>query len=63
MNGDLLYCNNIQELMEELQPENVCEQWSVIINSSKVSLNAMLLHSGSKFPAIRLTLIGHIKVM
>jgi hypothetical protein len=26
MDGDLLYCSNIQDLMEELQLENICEQ-------------------------------------
>jgi hypothetical protein len=61
MDGDLLYCSNIQDLMEELQLENICEQWRFIVNSSKVSLKAMLHHNGNKFPAIPLTYAGHIK--
>jgi hypothetical protein len=47
--------------MEELQLENICEQWKLTINSSKVSLKSMLLHNGNKFPAIQLTHAAHIK--
>ena len=63
MDGDLLDCNNIQDLMEELQLENTCEQWRLTTDSSKVSLKAVLLHNGNKFPAtIPLAHARHMKV-
>jgi len=43
--GDLVYCNNIQELMQELQLEHASGQWTLFIDSSKVSLKALLLHN------------------
>jgi len=61
MNGDLVHWNNIQELMEELQLEHTCGQWRLFIDSSKVSLEAMLLHNGNKFPPVPLTHTVHMK--
>jgi hypothetical protein len=37
MNGDLVYCNNIHELMEEQQIQHTPEEWMLFIASSKVS--------------------------
>jgi len=48
--------------MEELQLENTCEQRWLTTDSSKVSLKAVLLHNGNKFPAIPLAHARHIKV-
>ena len=62
MYGDLLHCNNIQELMEELQLEYTCEEWRLSTDSSKVSLKAVLLHNGNKFPTILMAHAGHKKV-
>jgi len=54
MDGDLVYCNNICEMMEELQLQHAPEQYRLFINSSKVSLKAVLLHNGKKHPSIPL---------
>jgi hypothetical protein len=62
MDGDQLDCNNIQELTDELQLENTYEQWRLTIDSSNVSLKAVLLHNGNNFPAIPLAHARHMKV-
>jgi hypothetical protein len=36
--------------MEKLQLEHTSGQWILSIDSSKVSLTAVLLHKGNKFP-------------
>jgi len=61
MDGDLVYCNNNQELMEELQLEHTPEQWRLFTNSPKVSLKAVLLHRGNMFPSIPLAHTIHKK--
>jgi hypothetical protein len=63
MDGDLVYCNNNQELMEELQLEHTPEQWRFFTDSLKVSLKAVLLHNGNTFPSIPLAHAIHVKEM
>ena len=41
------YCNDVCGLMEELQLQHVADQWTLFINSSKLSLKAVLLHNGN----------------
>jgi hypothetical protein len=48
MDGDLVYCNNICGLMEELQLQHAPEQYRLFISSSNISLRAVLLHNGNK---------------
>ena len=48
MDGYLLYGNNIQQLMEELQLELTSGQCRLSIDSSKVCLKAVLLHKGNE---------------
>ena len=43
MDGDLVYWNNIQELMEEVQLDNTSGQWRLFTDLSKVRLMAVLL--------------------
>jgi len=61
MDGDLVYCNNIQKLMEIFQLEHTFEQWSLFIDSSKVSLKKALIHNGNRFPSIAMAGAVHIK--
>ena len=61
VDGDLMYCNNIQELMEELQLKHTSEQWRLFINSSKVNLKELLLHSVIKVPSVRLAHVVTVK--
>jgi len=51
IDGDMLYCKDVCELMEELELQHVPELW-FFIDSSKVSLKAILLHNGKKRPSI-----------
>ena len=60
VDGDILHWNNIQELMEELRLEHICDQWRLFIDSAKVSLKAMLLYSRNNFPAVPLVRAVHI---
>jgi hypothetical protein len=46
--------------MEELQSENTSEQWRLSIDSSKVSMKAVLLHNVNKFPSIPLVRAVHV---
>jgi hypothetical protein len=52
VDGDVVYCNNIQELMEELQIEHAPEQWRLFVDLSKGGLKAVLRHNGNKFSSI-----------
>jgi hypothetical protein len=54
MDGDLVYCNNNQELTE-LQLEHTLEQLRLFTDTPKVSLKAVLLHNGNTFLSIPLT--------
>jgi len=40
--------------MEELQLQHTSGQWMPSIDSSKISLEAVLLHNGNKFPSVPL---------
>lgn len=61
MDGDLAYCSNIQELMEELQLEHFSEQRMLFVDSSRVNLKPLLVRNGNKFPSIPLAHAGHMK--
>jgi hypothetical protein len=61
--GDLVYQNNIQESMEELQLEHTSGQWRLFIDSCKVTLKAVLLHNGNKFRSAPLANAVHVKEM
>jgi hypothetical protein len=50
MDGDLVHCNIIQELMKELQLENTSRQWRLLVHSCKVNLKRVLLHNENRFP-------------
>jgi hypothetical protein len=52
MDNDFVFCKSVRELMEDLRPEHISEQWWRFADSSKVSLKAVLLHNGNKFPSI-----------
>ena len=61
VDGDMLYCKDVCGLMEELQLQHVPELWTFFIDSSKVSLKAVLLHNGNKRPSIPPALAVGIK--
>ena len=45
--NSVVSCNDIYSVMEDLGHEYNSEQWRLFINSSKVSLMVVLLHSGN----------------
>jgi len=47
--------------MEELQLEHTSGQWRLFVDSSKVSLKAVLFLNGNKFPSIPLVHAVHMK--
>jgi len=51
---DLVCWSNRQELKKELQLEHSSEQRRLFMDLSKVSLKALLLHNGNKFPSFPL---------
>jgi hypothetical protein len=60
--GNLMYWNNIQHLVKELQLFNTCsEQWRLFNGSSKVILKALLLYNRNKFPSITMHYAVHMK--
>jgi len=61
MDGDLVYWNNVQELLEEKQHEHISGKRRLFTDLSKVSLKAVLLHNGNKFPSVPLVGAVHIK--
>jgi hypothetical protein len=54
MDGDLVKCNEVCGLMEELQLQHVPEQWKLYIDSSNVRLKAVLLQNGNNHISIPL---------
>jgi len=46
MTGNLVYCNDIKSLMEELGRKHGSHEWRLFIDASKVSLKAVLLFNG-----------------
>ena len=45
MEGDLVYCNDIDGLMVALRVTHDPDEWRLVIDSSKTSLKAVLLHN------------------
>ncbi|GBN98306.1 hypothetical protein AVEN_154489-1 [Araneus ventricosus] len=50
--GDVIFCNDVDSLFKALGLQHNPQEWRLFIDSSKVSLKAVLLHNGSKHPSI-----------
>ena len=61
MAADIVHWKNIQEFMEELQLEHTSGHWRLFIDSSEVSMKAVLLHNGNKFPSVPLAYAVHVQ--
>ena len=59
---DVVFCNDVCSFMEVLGRECNPDQWRFFIDSSKVSLKAVLLHNGSKFPSVPLAHAANMKI-
>ena len=61
MEGDLVYCNDIDDLMAALRITHDLDEWILFIDSSKTSLKAVLLHNGIVLPSIPVGHAAHMK--
>ena len=59
--NDLVHCNNICAVMDALDREHKTTECRLFTDSSKTSLNAVLLHNGNKFPSVPLAYATNMK--
>jgi hypothetical protein len=59
--GDLVYCSDVFGLMEKFNIEYDVNEWRLFIDSSKISLKAVLLHNGSKYASVPVGHSVHLK--
>ncbi|GBM14537.1 hypothetical protein AVEN_101176-1 [Araneus ventricosus] len=50
--GDVIFCNDVDSLFKALGLQHKPQDWRLFIDSSNVSLKAVLLHNGNKHPSI-----------
>ena len=61
MENKLCYCTNIPGLFTSLSLPHNPSDWHLFIDSSKQSLNGVLLHNGNKYPSIPIVHSVHLK--
>ena len=61
LDGDIAFCNDIGSVLKVLDIEHKVEEWRLFIDSSKVSLKAVLLHDGNELPSIPITHATNMK--
>lgn len=59
--GTLVYCTNVDNLFDALGHTHDPSDWRLFIDSSKVSLKAVLLHNGNKYPSVPIAHAVHMK--
>ena len=57
----VVFSNDVCSVMEVLVREYYPDQWRLFIDSSKVSLKAVLLHNGNRFPSVPLAHAANMK--
>lgn len=57
----VIFCNDVQSVMESLGHEYKSEEWRLFIDSSKMSLKAVLLHIGNELPSVPLAHATNMK--
>ena len=57
----IVFCYDVCSVMEILGREHNPDQWRLFIDSSKVSLKVVLLHSGKRFPSVPLAHAANMK--
>jgi hypothetical protein len=60
-NDQLVVCNDISNLFSEMDVCYSDSEWRLFIDSSKVSLKAVLLHNGNIYPSIPVGYSTHMK--
>lgn len=61
LQSDIIFCIDVKSVMQSLGHDYKGEEWRLFIDSSKVSLKAVLLHIGNKFPSVPLALAANMK--
>lgn len=59
--NELVYCTNVEGLMEKFKIQYDSSQWRLFIDSSKRSLKAVLLHNGGYYASIPVGHSVHLK--
>jgi hypothetical protein len=60
-NFKLVYCTDVEELLERLGFTHNPEEWRLFVNSSKFILKAVLLCNGNIHPSILIAHCVHMK--
>ena len=61
MKGGLVCCTDVGGIMHEFGYSHKPKEWRLYIDSSKVSLKAVLLHNGNMLPSIPVGYAAHMK--
>ena len=61
MTEGLVFCNDVDGIMEKFGSSHKPEEWRLFIDSSKHSLKAVLLHNGNTLPSIPIGYAAHMK--
>ena len=61
MKGGLIYCTDVCDIMQEFGYSHRPEEWRLFIDSSKLSLKAVLLHNKNMLPSILVGYAAHVK--
>lgn len=59
--GNLVYCTDVDLLLSELGDHHDPKELMFFVDSSKLSLKAVLLHIGNEKPSIPLAYAAHMK--
>jgi len=57
----VMFCNDVCSVMEFLVHEHNPDQWRLFSDSPKVTLKAVLLHNGNRFPSVPLAHAANMK--
>lgn len=61
ISDNMCYCSDIQGLMLSFEVEHSTEAWRLFIDSSKASLNSVLLHNGNMYASVPVGCSVHLK--
>jgi hypothetical protein len=59
--GELVYCNDVEGLLQGLGCTHIPEDWRLFVDSSKFSLKAVQLHTGIIHLSIPIAYSVHMK--
>ena len=59
--NELIYCNDLERLLQEVGCTHTSEEWRIFLDSSKFNLKVLLLNSGNIHPSIMIAHSVHMK--